>query len=257
MKKLTYITLLLISLGTTVYTSYYTFTQYNNDQIIATAVITATTTAPAIETLDPNTLKTSTGKKITVQNTHPVGESVSTITITTNGFIDNTPVILKKNKLTNFFLADLNKDGFDELILTTLSAGSGSYGDVLIFTTAGDQALARITTPEVKEEDTKKGGLFEGYLGHDSFNLLDGALIREFPVYGKGDTNASSSLPTKKLIYSLVEEDGTYVAVLFDASSTKSTLPSLTSTSTSASTTPLKQDLKYSTSTHATSTQKK
>ncbi len=256
MKKLTYITLILITLGTTLYTSYYTFTQYTNDQIVATTVADATTT-PVIEALDPNTRITSTGKKITVQDTHPVGESLSTITITTSGFIDNTPVVLEKNKLTNFFLADLNKDGFDELIITTLSAGSGSYGDVLMFTTAGDQALARITTPEVKEEDTKKGGLFEGYLGHDSFNLLDGTLTREFPVYGKGDTNASSSLPAKKLIYSLAEEDGAYVAVLSDASSTKSTPPSLTSTSTSASTTPQKQDLKYSTSTHATSTQKK
>lgn len=246
-----------MTLGTTVYTSYYTFTQYNNDQMVEATVITATTTASVTEALGPNTLRTSTGKKITVQDTHPVGESISTITITTSGLIDNTPVILEKNKLTNFFLADLNKDGFDELILTTLSAGSGSYGDLLIFTTAGDLALARITTPEVKEEDTKKGGLFEGYLGHDSFNLLDGALIREFPVYAKGDTNASSSLPTKKLIYSLVEEDGAYVAVLSDASGTKSLLPSLTSTSTSASTTVLLQDLKYSTSTHGTSTQKK
>ena len=253
MKKLAYILLLIITLVSTAYTGYYTFLQYQDNQIVESLTLTATSTLRTVEVLPPNTLKTSTGKTIQVLDTHPSGQSQSTIIITPHGFIDSTPITLEKNKLTNFFLADLNKDGYDELIITTQASGSGSYGDVSIYTTAGDQALAKVIIQEVQEEDTKKGGLFEGYQGHDSFNLFNGVLTREFPIYTKEAMNATSSLPTRKLLYSLVEEDGTYAVVLTDASSTKNTPLLMSATSTLATTTLLL----HSTTTHATSTPKK
>lgn len=213
MKKPTYVFLLLITIPLLGYTLYYSSTHEPTIQEPLLS-LTATTTeelasATTTETTTKKTLTTKTGKTITIEESNSVSASLSSITITPNGFSTNTPLVMEVNKLTNSFLIDINKDSFDELVLVTQSQGSGSYGEALIYTTINDTELIPISVPKVTENDTKKGGLFEGYMGHDTFTVATDTLIREFPIYTATDTNSNPTGKPMKLFYSLTMSSGT------------------------------------------------
>jgi len=143
---------------------------------------------------------TKTGKTIVVTETHPIGQSLNTIEISTEGFEYNRPEIYEdRDPISNVFIADLDGDGFDEIYIITTSAGSGSYGTVLGFASNKDKSLSMINFPEIQEGDKN----FEGYMGHDTFALEDQKLIRTFPIYHKDDTNQNPTGGKRKVIYGL------------------------------------------------------
>ena len=43
-----------------------------------------------------------------------------------------------------------------------------------------------------------------GYVGHDEFTVVENRLVRRFPIYTDGDTNAAASGGTRQLQYRLV-----------------------------------------------------
>lgn len=217
MNRTTYISLLFFTLGLTAYTGYYAFTRPDTAPVITMA----TTTLPLlVEEPAKNLLTTKTGKTITVNESNPAGQGLSTITLLLQGFIDNTEIALEKNKLTDYFLIDLDKDGFDELALITTAEGNEKYGEITLYSTKDDAGLIAIDTPIVSEGMTKKGGLFEGYTGQDVFIKKDGLLIREFPLNTGTDTKTLPTGETKKLIYVLNVVDGKYTLALEKESAT-------------------------------------
>ncbi|MFZ4520804.1 MAG: hypothetical protein ACOYNC_03825 [Bacteroidales bacterium] len=150
------------------------------------------------------TFKTKTGKTFSVQESHPQGQSLSDISVTLSGvpkadlkFKDAEPV----NKV---LMGDLDGNGFDELYITTVSAGSGSYGNILGIASNKDKSLLQILVPPVEENDMKPGGNFEGYEGHDTFAIEGNTLIRSFPV--KGHKSA-----TRKVSYLLKAGEAGFV----------------------------------------------
>ena len=211
MKRTIYIILCVATLGLTGYTTYYAMSHTAPAMVAVEAPAPVATTTPLKENTTSYTTKS--GKKIKITETNPIGESLSTITITPEGFATNTPIVLDVNKLTNSLYADLNNDIYEELIITTTAQGSGSFGDVFIFTTASATQLLPIPFPEVTEDETKKGALFEGYMGHDSFSITEGKLIRVFPTYTKTDTNNDPTGTRRSVVYSLAEKGGTYSIV--------------------------------------------
>ncbi len=232
MKRNIYIILCVIALGFLAYTGYYVVTHQaipNTQALASSTPPVATTTEVILE--DKSLYTTKSGKKIRLLETNPTGESLSTITITTEGFATNTPLLLETNKMTNSLYVDLNNDSYEELIITTTAQGSGSFGEVFIFTTASNTALLPVIIPEMGEEDTKKGALFEGYMGHDSFSVVGNNLIREFPTYKKEDTNDEPTGPRRNITYSLREEKGLYSITLIKGTSTP-LIPQMIGTST-------------------------
>jgi hypothetical protein len=148
----------------------------------------------------PKEYKTRTGKTIIISETHPVGQSLSTIEISTKDFEHNYPEIYKdRDPISGVFVADLDENGFDEIYIITTSAGSGSYGTVLGFASNKDKSLSMINFPEIQARDED----FKGYMGHDTFKIEDQKLVRIFPVYNKGDTNQNPTGGTRKLLYGL------------------------------------------------------
>ena len=97
-------------------------------------------------------------------------------------------------------MADLDGNGFDEIYIITISAGSGSYGTVLGFASNKDKSLSMIHFPEMQAGDEN----FEGYMGHDAFTIVGRKLVRIFPLYNKGDTNENATGGRRKLVYGLV-----------------------------------------------------
>jgi hypothetical protein len=149
---------------------------------------------------DPKEYKTKTGKTIIISETHPVGRSLSTIEISTKDFGHNYQEIYKdRDSISDVFVADLDGNGFDEIYIITTSAGSGSYGTVLGFSSNKDISLSMINFPEIQKRDEN----FEGYMGHDTFRIEDQKLVRIFPVYNEGDTNQNPTGGTRKLVYGL------------------------------------------------------
>ena len=149
---------------------------------------------------DLKTYQTKSGKTIIISETHPTGQSLSTIEISTKGFEHNYSEIYRdKDPISDVFVTDLDGNGFDEIYIITTSAGSGSYGTVLGFASNKDKSLSMINFPEIQESDKN----FEGYMGHDTFKIKDQKLLRTFPIYNKDDTNNHPTGGTRKLVYGL------------------------------------------------------
>jgi len=148
----------------------------------------------------PKEYKTKTGKIIIISETHPVGQSLSTIEISTKDFEHNYQEIYKdRDSISDVFVADLDGNGFDEIYIITTSAGSSSYATVLGFASNKDKSLSMINFPEIQKRDEN----FEGYMGHDTFKIEDQKLERIFPIYNEGDNNQNPTGGTRKLVYGL------------------------------------------------------
>lgn len=152
---------------------------------------------------DPNTfLKTLSlqGISFTIQSVKNDGKE--TLTITPKGLsIDNKSVThdITGETILNAEIADMNHDGYPELLIYTQSHGSGSYGNIIGYSVNNGKSMSQITYPEVAENPK----INAGYSGHDSFKLVNGILTQHFPIYKDGDTNAQPSGKTRQIEYEL------------------------------------------------------
>ena len=51
-------------------------------------------------------------------------------------------------------------------------------------------------------------------MGHDEFSIVESSLVRRFPIYLKGDTNASPSGGTRQLQYKLLAGEAGWILQL-------------------------------------------
>ncbi len=88
--------------------------------------------------------------------------------------------------VTGLWVDDVTGDGLVDVIVAMTSAGSGSYGTCHAY--AGDGGgFARVELAPLTEEQV------DGFMGHDAFSVVEGELLRTFPVYATGDPNARPS----------------------------------------------------------------
>ena len=114
--------------------------------------------------------------------------------------IDNAPIVRSiEGQITRAEVADLNADGSPEVYIYIRSAGSGSYGTLVAFSANRRRSLSEIYLPPVSD-DAKAA---QGYMGHDDFAVVEGTLVRRFPVYKDGDSNAAPSGGVRQLQYKL------------------------------------------------------
>jgi META domain len=129
---------------------------------------------------------TTGGKKITIQ------EAENSVIITTEGFNDNTPTALKKGKLRDIFFVDLNDDGSDEIVLVFKSITIPEHNEAVLYTTFEEASLSLVEMPAITEEEMIPGGVFERYLGSDTFTVEGTKLLRTFFIEEK-DKNIPQS----------------------------------------------------------------
>lgn len=96
-------------------------------------------------------------------------------------------------------VADLNVDGSPEIYVYVNSAGSGSYGSLVAYAANKKKSLSEIYLPPL-QDDAKAA---KGYLGHDEFRIVEGTLVRRFPVYRDNDSNAKPTGGTRQIQYKL------------------------------------------------------
>lgn len=122
------------------------------------------------------------GKIMELAESHPKGASLSDIRVSFKNDSASTLMMQDIDPVFRTFPADLDGNGFGEIYVITQSAGSGSYGNVYGFASNKDRSISMVYLPEVSEEQKKKGGPFEGYEGHDLFEINGTHLVRSFPV---------------------------------------------------------------------------
>lgn len=96
-------------------------------------------------------------------------------------------------------VADLDADGSPEIYVFMTSDGSGSYGSLLGYAANRRKSLSQVYLAPIGEDPK----LSPGYMGHDTFEIDGSALVRRFPLYRAGDTNASPGGGTRELRYRL------------------------------------------------------
>jgi len=143
---------------------------------------------------------TLSGNSLSIEESHPHGQSLSNINLKSSGFNHNLFEVLEdSDPIESVYIGDIDGNEFDEFYIITKSCGSGSYGDVIAFASDRDKRLSRIHFPKIQEEDER----FAGYMGHDRFHLSDNKLIRFFPIYLSTDRNANPTGGIRQLTYGL------------------------------------------------------
>ena len=170
--------------------------------------------ATAIDSISHKSV-TRSGKSLVIEERHPVGQSLSDISITSIGFEHNLSEILpNRDPIESVHVADLDGNGFDEFYIITVSSGSGSYGNVIGFASNRDKSLSMIYFPEIIENDES----FTGYMGHDTFTIISNKFIRSFPVYNPSDTNKNPTGGTRRLSYGLFAGEAGWQLRITDSS---------------------------------------
>ena len=88
---------------------------------------------------------------------------------------------------------DLNKDGFPELLLYVASVDSLNKSSVIAISSQENKSVAPIVFPDILDDPR----LRESYKGADKYMLLEGVLMRTYPLYEK-DANGVQQ-PTGKM----------------------------------------------------------
>ena len=132
-----------------------------------------------------------------------VRASSGTLTIRTFGQDEGNEIFEHPitGEVTGAEAADLNKDGYPEVVVFITEAGSGSYGDVIGYSSNNGKSMTRIQFPPTAENPA----INQGYMGHDSFSTAEDTLVQRFPVYRAGDTNSNPSGLTRQVQYVLVD----------------------------------------------------
>ena len=102
---------------------------------------------------------------------------------------------------------DLNKDGFPELLLYVASLDSLNKSSVIAISSQENKSVAPIVFPDILDDPR----LRDSYKGSDKYMLLEGVLMRTYPLYEK-DANGVQQPTTKmrRLMYRIAPgEQGT------------------------------------------------
>ena len=149
---------------------------------------------------------------ITFRVTSANNSSLNTLTIQPNGLeLSNEPVIVEiDGTVTSAGIVDLDSNGSPEIYVFVNSSGSGSYGSLVAYAVNNGKSISQIYLPPINDDTVNS----IGYMGHDQFSVKDSTLVRKFPVYQKGDINASPSGGTKELQYKLVTGEAGWILQL-------------------------------------------
>lgn len=127
--------------------------------------------------------------------------SLNRVRIETKGLKGaNTPIEREMDgTVTLAEVADLNVDGSPEIYVYVTSAGSGSYGSLVAYSSNRKKSLSEIYLPPLADDPEAS----KGYMGHDEFRVVENSLVRRWPVYRDGDTNAKPTGGTRQVSYKL------------------------------------------------------
>jgi hypothetical protein len=154
--------------------------------------------------------RTKSGKIICITETHPIGENLSTVKISSECLHLNSPIVLRDiNPIEKVIVSDLNKDGYDEIYITTRSIDTNSFSELFGFASDKDKGLTQINLKNDRR-DSKKVGIFDGCLGHEIYKFEKEAIVLEFPVYNEKNGDSTPTGATRVITYALNSDKSGY-----------------------------------------------
>lgn len=127
--------------------------------------------------------------------------SLQYLTIQPHGLSHNKMITIENvEPVVNAEVADLNNDGYAELLIYTQSAGSGSYGNVYAYSVNNGQSLSAVQFPKV----VSNGDMRKQYGGHDQFAIVNNRLVQRFPLYNPADPNSRPTGRQRTITYKLI-----------------------------------------------------
>ncbi len=135
--------------------------------------------------------------------------SLNQLEITPSGLEVDNSVIKREidGTLTGADVGDANGDGSPEIYIYVTSAGSGSYGQLIAYSANNKKSLTEIYLPPLEDNPDNA----RGYMGHDKFSLVENTMVRRFPIYLQGDSNAAPTGGTRQLQYKLTAGEAGWV----------------------------------------------
>ena len=154
--------------------------------------------------------RTKSGKVICITETHPIGENLSTVKISSECLHLNTPIVLRDiNPIEKVIVSDLNKDGYDEIYITTRSIDTNSFSELFGFASDKDKGLTQINLKSDRR-DGKKAGIFDGCMGREIYKFEQDAIILEFPIYSEKNNDIKPTGTTRVITYALNSDKSGY-----------------------------------------------
>ncbi|HVM88795.1 MAG TPA: hypothetical protein VMT76_11465 [Puia sp.] len=105
-----------------------------------------------------------------------------------------------KGRISKTEIDDLNADGFPDLVVYIFSGLNAELGTVYGFASDQNKSYVPFVLPDVMLD----GKLKDGYKGYDHFMLLEGKLMREFPLYLSNDAKDKPSGGKRIIMYTVV-----------------------------------------------------
>mgnify|MGYP001555176601 CR=1 FL=1 len=172
----------------------------------------SSTEDPIVEEQESGFQKTLSLQNITFEIKASGEGSIQQLSIQPEGLeIDNQGVTIEiDGAVVNAEIEDLNSDGSPELLIYTVSAGSGSYGNVIGYSVNNGKSMSQIYFPEISENSEAS----KGYMGHDEFAIVETSLMRRFPVYKAGDSNSNPTGGTRQIEYKLKDGEASRLFVI-------------------------------------------
>lgn len=160
-------------------------------------------------------LKTKSGKTYTIHESKPAF-TVSDYMISGTGFMNSSDTIKysQKDPMTTAMLADLDKNGFEELYIITKTGDTEYFMNILGVASPDDKIFGEIVVQEITAADVEKNQKFAGYKGMDSIYFTGSNIIREFPVFKGGDKIGDPTGGRRKIIYTLKPAGDSYELVI-------------------------------------------
>jgi hypothetical protein len=143
-------------------------------------------------------------------STNNKNEERNSTTISPIGFGSNARdvTIEVRGRITRSEVDDLNRDGFPDLVMYIFSGGTKNTGTVIGVSSDKNESFQPILFPDIVDDPK----LRVGYNGQDQFLLMEGMLVRRFPLYTKDSVN-NTMKPigmTRQILYTVApDEKGT------------------------------------------------
>ena len=112
-----------------------------------------------------------------------------------------------KGRIERVEIEDFNNDGFPDMIMYSHGGVSANdYVTVYAVLSAENKSFTPVFFPDILD-DAK---LRDGYKGHDEFTLMEGMIMRTFPVFKPDDTADKPTGGKRTIQYKLFSIEGGY-----------------------------------------------
>ncbi len=159
---------------------------------------------PAIfKKMDTTAQLGSTSYRVRCSNKKP---DQNEVTILITGFEEITTDInlTLKGRIGSVQIDDLNKDGVADLVIFHFGGSIPSLGHVFTLLSSSTKTVNAVYLPDIRD-DAK---LRAGYRGFDAFHLIEGSLVRTFPIYTSSEPDALPTDTKRVVFYKIVAENG-------------------------------------------------